>query len=167
MVDALGSSEAIGMATNTTTSESGGKTAKFELGPNTRVITDDGNGRRARLRRTRPRRSARAHPGRLLQGRAKKSAETFVMIDGDRYSIPGDYATVASRRHPSTLLGRGSQCINTGGEKVYPEEVEECLKLHPDSRRRRRGRAARREVGRGDQRARRADTRCHATTECG
>ena len=52
------------------------------------------------------------------------------MIDGDRYSIPGDYATVEADG-TVTLLGRGSQCINTGGEKVYPEEVEECLKLHP------------------------------------
>ena len=59
-----------------------------------------------------------------------KSAQTFVMIDGDRYSIPGDYATVEADG-TVTLLGRGSQCINTGGEKVYPEEVEECLKLHP------------------------------------
>ena len=46
-------------------------------------------------------------------------------IDGDRYSIPGDFATVEADG-TVTLLGRGSQCINTGGEKVYPEEVEEC-----------------------------------------
>ena len=59
-----------------------------------------------------------------------KSAQTFVVIDGERYSIPGDYATVEADG-TVTLLGRGSQCINTGGEKVYPEEVEECLKLHP------------------------------------
>jgi acyl-CoA synthetase (AMP-forming)/AMP-acid ligase II len=52
------------------------------------------------------------------------------VIDGARYSIPGDYATVEADG-TVTLLGRGSQCINTGGEKVYPEEVEECLKLHP------------------------------------
>ena len=59
-----------------------------------------------------------------------KSAQTFVTIDGERYSIPGDYATVDADG-TVVLLGRGSQCINTGGEKVYPEEVEECLKLHP------------------------------------
>jgi acyl-CoA synthetase (AMP-forming)/AMP-acid ligase II len=52
------------------------------------------------------------------------------VIDGDRYSIPGDYATVEADG-AVTLIGRGSQCINTGGEKVYPEEVEECLKQHP------------------------------------
>ena len=47
-----------------------------------------------------------------------------------RYSIPGDFATVDADG-TVRLLGRGSQCINTGGEKVYPEEVEEVLKLHP------------------------------------
>jgi len=61
----------------------------------------------------------------------KKSAETFVTIDGTRYVIPGDFA----RREEDgtiTLLGRGSQCINSGGEKIYPEEVETALKSHPD-----------------------------------
>ena len=61
-----------------------------------------------------------------------KSAATFVEIDGERYSIPGDYATVDADGTVH-LLGRGSQCINTGGEKVYPEEVEEVLKRHPRS----------------------------------
>ena len=59
-----------------------------------------------------------------------KSAATFVEIDGERYSIPGDYAQVDADGG-LVLLGRGSQCINTGGEKVYPEEVEEVLKEHP------------------------------------
>ena len=62
-----------------------------------------------------------------------KSAETFVTIDGERYSIPGDYASV-ELDGTVNLKGRGSQCINTGGEKVYPEEVEECLKLHASVR---------------------------------
>ena len=52
------------------------------------------------------------------------------MIDGVRYSIPGDYALVDADG-TLTLLGRGSVCINTGGEKVFPEEVEEVLKEHP------------------------------------
>jgi acyl-CoA synthetase (AMP-forming)/AMP-acid ligase II len=59
-----------------------------------------------------------------------KSAATFPEIDGVRYSIPGDYATVDADG-TIRLLGRGSVCINTGGEKVYPEEVEEALKTHP------------------------------------
>ena len=60
----------------------------------------------------------------------EKSAATFQVIDGVRYSIPGDFATVDTDG-TVRLLGRGSQCINTGGEKVYPEEVEEILKPHP------------------------------------
>jgi acyl-CoA synthetase (AMP-forming)/AMP-acid ligase II len=59
-----------------------------------------------------------------------KTASTFPVIDGVRYSIPGDWATVEADGQ-ITLLGRGSQCINTGGEKVFPEEVEEVVKLHP------------------------------------
>ena len=52
------------------------------------------------------------------------------MIDGARWSIPGDWATVEADG-TLRLLGRGSQCINTGGEKVYPEEVEEVIKTYP------------------------------------
>ena len=59
----------------------------------------------------------------------EKSAATFQVIDGVRYSIPGDWAEVDADG-AVRLLGRGSQCINTGGEKVYPEEVEEALKTH-------------------------------------
>jgi len=61
-----------------------------------------------------------------------KTAATFVIAaDGNRYSIPGDFATVEADGR-ITMLGRGSVCINTGGEKVYPEEVESVLKAHPD-----------------------------------
>ncbi len=129
MVDSLGSSEAIGMASNTTQAGAGGETARFTLGANTRVVTDDGrdvvpgSGELGRV----------AQRGFTPIGYYKdeaKSAQTFVTIDGERYSIPGDYATVDADG-TVVLLGRGSQCINTGGEKVYPEEVEECLKLHP------------------------------------
>ncbi len=59
-----------------------------------------------------------------------KSAETFVEFDGRRWSLPGDMATVEADG-TIRLLGRGSLCINTGGEKVYPEEVEAVLKSHP------------------------------------
>lgn len=59
-----------------------------------------------------------------------KSAKTFRDIDGVRYSFPGDFAKVEADGS-LTLLGRGSNCINTGGEKVFPEEVEEALKRHP------------------------------------
>jgi acyl-CoA synthetase (AMP-forming)/AMP-acid ligase II len=62
----------------------------------------------------------------------EKTAKTFpVDRNGRRWSVPGDSATVDADGIV-TLLGRGSQCINTGGEKVYPEEVEEALKSHPN-----------------------------------
>ncbi|CAB4363911.1 unannotated protein [freshwater metagenome] len=129
MVDTLGSSEAIGMAANTTKAGGGSSTAKFALGPNTRVLTEDGrevqagSGERGRV----------ALRGRTPIGYYKdpvKSADTFIVHDGVRWSIPGDWAEVEADG-TLKLYGRGSQCINTGGEKVYPEEVEEALKLHP------------------------------------
>ena len=61
----------------------------------------------------------------------ERSAQTFIEVDGTRYAIPGDFATVEADGQV-TLLGRGSIVINTGGEKVFPEEVEGVLKSHPD-----------------------------------
>ncbi len=61
----------------------------------------------------------------------EKSARTFINVDGTRYSVPGDFARIEGDGKV-TLLGRGSNCINTGGEKVYPEEIEMALKAHPD-----------------------------------
>jgi acyl-CoA synthetase (AMP-forming)/AMP-acid ligase II len=60
----------------------------------------------------------------------KKSAETFLVVDGMRVSVPGDFARI-EEEGKVTLLGRGSNCVNTGGEKVYPEEVEMAIKRHP------------------------------------
>jgi acyl-CoA synthetase (AMP-forming)/AMP-acid ligase II len=60
----------------------------------------------------------------------EKSAATFVEIDGKRYSIPGDFARIEEGNRV-TMLGRGSNCVNTGGEKVFPEEVEMAIKRHP------------------------------------
>ncbi|BBZ50809.1 long-chain-fatty-acid--CoA/3-oxocholest-4-en-26-o ate--CoA ligase [Mycobacterium heidelbergense] len=61
----------------------------------------------------------------------KKTAETFRTINGVRYAIPGDWALV-EEDGSVTMLGRGSVSINSGGEKIYPEEVEAALKGHPD-----------------------------------
>jgi len=61
-----------------------------------------------------------------------KTAATFVTDpDGVRWVVPGDFGTVEADG-TIVLLGRGSQCINSGGEKIYPEEVEDALKGHPD-----------------------------------
>lgn len=75
-----------------------------------------------------------ARGGRVPLGYYKDEEKTrarFVTIDGVRWVLPGDRATVESDGR-ITVYGRGSGCINTGGEKVFPEEVEEVLKSHPD-----------------------------------
>jgi fatty-acyl-CoA synthase len=59
-----------------------------------------------------------------------KTATTFRVVDGVRYTVPGDFATIAEDG-TVTLLGRGSVCINSGGEKIYPEEVEVAARRHP------------------------------------
>jgi len=133
LVDTLGSSEAISMASSVATSSSVGDeapaTAAFTLGPVTRVITEDGRDVVPGSGET----GMVAFAGRVPLGYYKdeeKSARTFRVIDGRRWSVPGDFATVEADGSLH-LLGRGSQCINTGGEKVYPEEVEEAIKTHP------------------------------------
>ena len=130
--DSLGSSEGVGFAGKQSTAGGGTdtETATFTLGPNAAVFTEDG-------RRVEPRSDERgllAVGGPIplgYYGDPVKSAETFREIEGQRWSIPGDWATVAADG-TVTLLGRGSVSINTGGEKVYPEEVEEALKLLGD-----------------------------------
>ena len=72
----------------------------------------------------------RGHVPLRYLGDPVKSAETFVEVDGVRWALIGDEATVEADGSVK-VLGRGSQCINTGGEKVYPEEVEEPLRAHP------------------------------------
>jgi acyl-CoA synthetase (AMP-forming)/AMP-acid ligase II len=129
LVDAMGSTEG-SMGSSVTTRESVAQTAKFELSEGVRVITDDGrevepgSGEIGKL----------ATSGLVPVGYYKdpdKSAETFREIDGKRHSFPGDYAAVEADGS-ITLLGRGNACINTAGEKVFPEEVEEAVKRHPD-----------------------------------
>ena len=60
-----------------------------------------------------------------------KTAEVFIHVDGVRYVMPGDFATVEADG-TITLLGRGSVSINSGGEKIFPEEVESAVRSHPD-----------------------------------
>jgi fatty-acyl-CoA synthase len=118
----------VGFASKLETDAKAATTARFSLGEFTKVIDDDGeevkpgSGERGRL----------ALGGPLPVGYYKdptKSDQTWPTIGGRRYSIPGDYATVEADG-TIVLLGRGSACINSGGEKIYPEEVEEALKLH-------------------------------------
>jgi acyl-CoA synthetase (AMP-forming)/AMP-acid ligase II len=129
LIDAFSSSEALGMGQSVSAGDQAATTATFQLGPNTIVVDDN----------DRPVEPGSDEVGRLAVGGrqpigyykdAEKSARTFLLVDGRRYSCPGDYATVAADG-AITVLGRGSVCINTGGEKVFPEEVEEVLKTHP------------------------------------
>lgn len=128
IMDAFSSSEALGMGSSVSTGGAAAETAKFMVTDRTRVITEDGkdivpgSGEVGLL----------AVKGRNPLGYYKdeeKSARTFKVIDGERYCIPGDYALVEADGSLK-VLGRGSVCINTGGEKVFPEEVEEVLKTH-------------------------------------
>ncbi|MFN3524116.1 MAG: AMP-binding protein [Phenylobacterium sp.] len=127
--DSLGSSEAVGLGASASAPGAEAQTAAFMLGPTCAVFTEDG-------RRVEPGSGERgqvAVSGFLPVGYYKdpeKSAKTFREIEGVRWSIPGDWAEV-NPDGSLKLLGRGSQCINTGGEKVFPEEVEEALKTHP------------------------------------
>jgi acyl-CoA synthetase (AMP-forming)/AMP-acid ligase II len=130
LIDAFSSSEALGMGTSVSSGTAAEHTARFTLSPEVRVLDPDsgkdvtaGSGEVGVL----------ALAGRNPLGYYKdpeKSSSTFREIDGVRYSVPGDFATV-DEDGAIQLLGRGSVVINTGGEKVYPEEVEEVLKLHP------------------------------------
>jgi fatty-acyl-CoA synthase len=132
LVDAFSSSEAVGMGQSVSSAGGTSHTAKFTLGENARVLDESdqdvkpGSGEIGRV----------AIRGYVPVGYYKdpeKSAKTFIELDGERYSIPGDYAQVEADG-TLTLLGRGSVVINTGGEKVFPEEVEEALKTHPSVR---------------------------------
>ena len=102
--------------------------SRFKLGKNACVIDDQGrplargSGEAGRL-------AVRGHLPLGYYKDPKKTAATFPEIDGVRYSIPGDLATI-EEDGSITLLGRGSTCINTGGEKVFPEEVEDAIKSH-------------------------------------
>jgi 3-oxocholest-4-en-26-oate---CoA ligase len=128
LFDSLGSSEALGVGRSVAGAGAGQKTATFALGANAAVFTEDG-------RRVQP---GSGEAGMLAVGGftplgyykdPAKSAATFRTYEGRRWSVPGDWATVADDG-TIKLLGRGSVCINTGGEKVFPEEVEEVLKTH-------------------------------------
>jgi len=132
IMDSFGSSEAVGLGVSASAPGAEAATAAFMLGPNCVVFTEDGK----RVEAGSGERGLVAVSGFLPMGYYKdpeKSAKTFRTIEGQRWSVPGDWAEV-NADGTLKLLGRGSQCINTGGEKVFPEEVEEALKTHPSVR---------------------------------
>ncbi len=124
IIDGFGSSE-----TGTLGNRSGSEARSFRVNEETAVLDEalrpvvPGSGTIGRLAR-------RGHIPLRYHRDPKKSAETFVTVGGVRWALPGDLATV-EEDGTVILLGRGSTCINTGGEKVFPEEVEGVLKAHP------------------------------------
>jgi fatty-acyl-CoA synthase len=129
LFDSFGSSEATGLGVSITTRDVPAAEAKFEA-PQTIVVREGdwtpvtpGSGEIGLV----------AKHGDLPLGYYKdpeKTARTYVTINGERHLISGDHATVEADG-TIRLLGRGNHCINSGGEKIYPEEVEEALKTHP------------------------------------
>jgi 3-oxocholest-4-en-26-oate---CoA ligase len=127
ILDLIAASEG-SMGMSISTAQAPVPTGQFRPSPGVIVITQDGQ----------PIRAGSGEAGLVaLPGGAEryhkdeaKTAATFRIIGGQRYTIPGDYAVVEADG-TLVLLGRGSSCINTAGEKVYPEEVEEILKAHP------------------------------------
>ena len=129
LIDFLNSSEASGMGRSLTSNRKKAEGVRFQLGKNACVIDDDGYP----LQPGDPRPGRLAVRGHIPLGYYKdpvKTAATFPVVDGIRYSIPGDLAKIEADG-TITLLGRGSTSINTGGEKVYPEEVEEAIASWP------------------------------------
>ncbi len=132
LFDSLGSSEAVGLAQDVSAAGQVASTASFAVTDRVKVLTEDG--------RPVPPGSDEiglvSISGSVPVGYYKdeeKSRRTFRVVEGVRYATPGDYARV--RPDGSIhLLGRGSAVVNTGGEKVFPEEVEEILKEHPSVR---------------------------------
>lgn len=127
LTESIGSSETGFAGIGFVTAETKSDGPRVNPGPNTIVIGDDG----------RP--AAPGVIGRLARGGhvpigyykdPEKTATMLIEIDGVRYSMPGDFARIEEDGR-LTLLGRGNTCVNTGGEKVYPEEVEGALKSHP------------------------------------
>ncbi|HEY8081138.1 MAG TPA: acyl-CoA synthetase, partial [Acidimicrobiales bacterium] len=127
LMDLLGSTEGGIYAASSATGSTHVKTAKFRLSDTTRVITEDGvdvkpgSGEHGML--------ASVSNAFGYYKDPEKTARTFRELDGRSYVLTGDWATI-EEDGSITLLGRGSNCINSGGEKVFPEEVEEAIKRH-------------------------------------
>ncbi len=127
LIDALGSTEGSTYAISSANAEVGAETARFTLAPGTRIITEDhrdvvpGSGEQGLLV------SRTAAYGYFKD--PEKTARTFLELSGLSYVLTGDWATVETDG-TITLLGRGSSCINSGGEKIFAEEVEEAIKRH-------------------------------------
>lgn len=129
LIDGVAATEGAGFASTQTRHGDGVETSRFRLGPSARVLDDQdrdvlpGSGQVGVLAATGP------MPKGYLND-PEKTAATWRVIEGVRYAIPGDMARVEADG-TLVLLGRGSEVVNTGGEKVFVEEVEQAIASHP------------------------------------
>ena len=129
LMDTMGSTEG-GMGSSVSTRDNPPKTAKFSINPGVIIIADDGEILEPGSEKIGLIGTSGLVPVGYYKDE-KKSAETFKEVNGVRYSFPGDYAKLEPDG-TITLLGRGSNCINSAGEKIYPEEVEEAIKRNDE-----------------------------------
>jgi len=130
LFDTYGSSEGLSIGSSITSRKSSSQTAAFQMGRQTKLLRED----LSEIPAGSQERGLIARGGAIPSGYYKdpeKTARTFPVIDGQRYSVPGDWGMIDEKGN-LILLGRGNQCINSGGEKIFPEEVEEALKRHQD-----------------------------------
>jgi 3-oxocholest-4-en-26-oate---CoA ligase len=130
IIDGFGASETGGQGTQVTLGAGKASTGTFRMNDDTLVLKQDLSGP---LAPGSDESGWLARAGHVPLGYfkdAEKSAKTFPMVGDRRYAVPGDHAKVAADG-TITVLGRGSVSINSGGEKIYPEEVEQALKHHP------------------------------------
>ncbi len=130
IIDGFGASETGGQGSHVTMAGAKATTGKFRMNEDTLVLSDDLT---TTLTAGHPASGWLARAGHVPLGYfkdAEKTNKTFPVIAGRRYAVPGDHAKVADDG-TIVVLGRGSVSINSGGEKIYPEEVEKALKHHP------------------------------------
>jgi len=131
ILDALGSSESGAQAAQFSEGGKKASTGDFAISPGNLVLKEDLSGL---VEPGSDEVGWLAREGHIPLGYYKdpeKTAKTFPVVNGKRYAVPGDRARIAADGSLQ-LLGRDSVCINTGGEKVFAEEVEHALKHHPD-----------------------------------
>ena len=165
LIDVFSSSEALGLGASVSSGAARPPARpSSRLGETARVIGDDGARRRAGLGPDRPGGGQGPHPDRLLQGPGEVGGHLRRPSTASATRSPA--TTPRSRpTAPSPCSAAARSCINTGGEKVFPEEVEEILKEHPTVLRRGRGRRARRQVRRGHHRRGRGPARRRRSIE--
>ena len=130
IIDGFGASETGGHGSQVTMAGVKATTGTFRMNEDTTVLKDDLTGPLTPGSEESGWLALRGHVPLGYFKDAEKTARTFPVVNGMRYAVPGDHAKLAADG-TIVVLGRGSVSINSGGEKIYPEEVEQALKHHP------------------------------------